>query len=215
MISLLAIIILSYLIGSIPTSIIVGKITHGIDIRDHGSRNAGGTNAFRVLGWKAGLFVSLVDVGKGLFATVIIASLAINSTSIEYTLVQILAGLFAVFGHTWTVFAGFKGGKGVGTAAGMLIGLFPVAFFLCLIVFALVLFSTGYVSLSSITAAISLPVILIVLNITLNLYVPLSLMIFSILIPFFIIYTHRSNIQRLFAGTENRFEKLRILKKIR
>ncbi len=124
---------------------------------------------------------------------------------------QILCGFSAVLGHTYTIFAGFRGGKGIGTLAGMLIALFPIAFPLCLLVFAITLMTTGYVSLSSIFATIALPILLLILPILGIHQSALSLLIFALLVPWFAIYTHRSNIVRLRDGTENRFEKAMIL----
>jgi len=117
MIDLLIVIVLSYLVGSIPTAIIAARSTRGIDIREHGSGNVGGTNALRILGWKIGMTVMIFDFGKGWFAAYYIAQLGYNNGIIEPLLVQILAGSFSIVGHIYTLFAGFKGGKGVGTAA--------------------------------------------------------------------------------------------------
>ncbi|MCK4716284.1 MAG: glycerol-3-phosphate 1-O-acyltransferase PlsY, partial [Candidatus Marinimicrobia bacterium] len=204
----------SYLTGSFPTSIIVGKITKGIDIREHGSGNAGGTNSFRVLGWKAGLFVSLVDIAKGTFATLVISRISFGTVLFENpSIVMILAGICAILGHTFTIFAGFKGGKGVATGAGMLIALFPYALLTCLVIFLLTLFTTGLVSVSSITAAVSLPIALFMFDRFLNMNVDPVLMIVSIIIPFFIIFTHRTNIKRLISGEEKSFEKLKIFRR--
>jgi len=214
MVNLMVILVLSYLAGSFPTSIIVGKITKGIDIREHGSGNAGGTNAFRVLGWKAGLFVSLVDIAKGTFATLVISRISFGTGPFENpSIVMILAGMCAILGHTYTIFAGFKGGKGVATGAGMLIALFPYALLTCLVIFILVLFTTGFVSASSITAAVSLPIVLFMFDRFLNMNVDPVLMIVSIIIPFFIIFTHRVNIKRLINGEEKSFEKLKIFRR--
>ncbi|NOZ02981.1 MAG: glycerol-3-phosphate 1-O-acyltransferase PlsY [FCB group bacterium] len=206
--------IISYLTGSIPTSIIVSKLFYGIDIREHGSGNAGGTNVYRVLGWKPALFVTLVDIFKGWLPTAIYAAYLFRGQPInDPGVVQILCGFAAVLGHTYTIFAGFKGGKGVGTLAGMMIALFPVAIFLCLIVFVLTLITTGYVSLSSIFASAALPIFLLILPPLFDVTPSLSLLVFALLVPWFIIYTHRSNISRLRAGTENRFEKAMILRR--
>ncbi len=214
MLNLMAILVLSYLAGSFPTSIIVGKITKGIDIREHGSGNAGGTNAFRVLGWKAGLFVSLVDIAKGTFATLIISRIHFGTVPFENpSIVMILAGMCAILGHTYTIFASFKGGKGVATGAGMLIALFPYALLTCLVIFILVLFTTGFVSVSSITAAVSLPIVLFMFDRFLNMNVDPVLMTVSIIIPVFIIFTHRTNIKRLISGEEQAFEKLKIFRR--
>ena len=203
MFTVLVIIVLSYLVGSFPTSIIFGKIFRGIDIRNYGSGNAGGTNAFRVMGWKIGLSVMIIDVAKGLLATVLVSQIRIGPVSLAPVYLQIIAGFSAVIGHIWTIFAGFHGGKGVGTAAGMLIGLYPVAFVLVFIIFLLVLFTTRYVSLSSMTAASSLPFILLILDKLGRPYKP-QLLVLSIFIALLIIFTHRSNIKRLLAGNENR-----------
>jgi glycerol-3-phosphate acyltransferase PlsY len=211
---LILILFASYIIGSFPTSIIMGRITRGIDIRDHGSGNAGGTNVFRVLGWKPALVVVVIDVFKGWLPTAYLAIMFYEATPLpDLGLFQILCGFCAVLGHTFTVFAGFKGGKGVGTLAGMLIAMFPLAVPLCILVFAITLILTGYVSVGSIIAGASLPIFLLILPIIGIEPAELSLLIFSLLIPFFIVYTHRSNISRLRNGEENRFDKAMIFKK--
>jgi glycerol-3-phosphate acyltransferase PlsY len=206
---------ISYLTGSTPTSIIVGRITKGIDIREHGSGNAGGTNVFRVLGWKPALIVVIIDVFKGWLPAAIFAPAFYYAQIIpDLGVIQILCGFSAVLGHTYTVFAGFKGGKGVGTLGGMLIALFPTAFPFCLAVAVITIMLTGYVSLASILASVSLPIFLFVLPPFFGVNpAPLSLMVFSLLIPWFITFTHRSNIQRLRSGEENRFEKAMIFRK--
>jgi glycerol-3-phosphate acyltransferase PlsY len=211
---LILILFASYIIGSFPTSIIMGRITRDIDIRDHGSGNAGGTNVFRVLGWKPALVVVVIDVFKGWLPTAYLAIMFYEATPLpDLGLFQILCGFCAVLGHTFTVFAGFKGGKGVGTLAGMLIAMFPLAVPLCILVFAITLILTGYVSVGSIIAGASLPIFLLILPIIGIEPAELSLLIFSLLIPFFIVYTHRSNISRLRNGEENRFDKAMIFKK--
>ena len=194
---LIILIIISYLIGSTPTSIIVGRITKGIDIREHGSGNAGGTNVFRVLGWKPALFVVVIDVFKGWLPAAIFAPAFYYAQIIpDLGVVQILCGFSAVLGHTYTIFAGFKGGKGVGTLGGMLIALFPTAFPFCLAIAIITIILTGYVSLASILASVSLPIFLFILPPFFGVNpAPLSLMVFSLLIPWFITFTHRSNIQ--------------------
>ncbi|MDP6339071.1 MAG: glycerol-3-phosphate 1-O-acyltransferase PlsY [Candidatus Marinimicrobia bacterium] len=205
----------SYIVGSFPTSIIVGRFAKGIDIRDHGSGNAGGTNVFRVLGWKPALVVITFDVFKGWLPAAALAPVLFNSQPIpDLGVLQILCGFAAVLGHTYTIFAGFQGGKGVGTLGGVLLALFPTAFPFCLAVAVLTIVLTGYVSLASILASSALPVFLLVLPPFFGTEpADLSLMVFSLLIPFFIIYTHRSNIQRLRNGEENRFEKAMIFRK--
>ncbi len=204
----------SYIIGSVPTSIILGKIVKGIDIREHGSGNAGATNTFRVLGWKSALVVVVFDIFKGWLPAATFASLWIGDVSqIDIGLVQILCGFAAVLGHTYTIFAKFHGGKGIGPLAGMLLALYPIVFPFCLIVFILTLLFTGYVSLGSIFAAVSLPIFLLLLPLVGIEKGSFSIFIFSLLIPWFAIFTHRSNIVRLRSGTENRFEKAMIFRK--
>lgn len=212
---LLFVLFISYIIGSTPTSIIVGRIVRGIDIREHGSGNAGGTNVFRVLGWKPALVVVLVDIFKGWLPAFIFARIWLDATPIpDLGVLQILCGFAAVLGHTYTIFAGFKGGKGVGTLAGMLLAMFPIVFPLCLLVFIFTIIMTGYVSLSSMIASASLPVFLLLLPPFTGMDpAPMSLLVFGLLIPWFIIFTHRNNIGRLRNGTENRFEKAMIFKK--
>ncbi|MFQ6617929.1 MAG: glycerol-3-phosphate 1-O-acyltransferase PlsY, partial [Fidelibacterota bacterium] len=157
MLSLILIVISGYLVGSIPTSIIAGKLLRGIDIRKHGSGNAGATNVFRVLGPKPGIAVMLIDIGKGVLATLVISSIRVDPVPLSAALVQIIAGLSAVSGHIWTIFARFRGGKGVGTAAGMVFSLFPIAALICLGVFVVIVISTRYVSIASMSSAVALP----------------------------------------------------------
>ncbi len=200
----LVIIFVSYLIGSFPTAIIAGKLLKGIDIRDYGSGNAGGTNVFRVLGKSAGIFVMAFDILKGALATFYISQIVFSEVSVALVYLQIIAGIAAIAGHIWTIFAGFKGGKGVGTAAGMLLVLYPVAILICFILFLIIVFTTKYVSLGSITAAVCLPVILFVLQQFFAKPTEPVLMSLALFIAVLIVFTHRSNIQRLMNGTENK-----------
>lgn len=214
LINIAAIIILSYLAGSIPTSIIVCRVLKGTDIRKHGSGNAGATNCFRVMGWKAGMFVVAVDIFKGFAATEWISRLNIAGGGPEAGMVvPILAGAAAIFGHCFTIFARFKGGKGIATSAGMLLSIFPVPLVVSATAFAAVLLTSGYVSLSSLTAAFVFPITMTALYIRGWENIGPAALIFSFMIAAFIFYTHRSNIKRLMAGNENRFEKLRIFAK--
>ena len=205
--TLVVAIIISYLLGSIPTSIITGKALKGIDIREHGSGNAGGTNVFRVMGWKPGVFVMLVDAFKGFVATYWVAQLAFNIGIISNDSVQLWCGTAAILGHIWTVFAKFKGGKGVGTAAGMLVALYPLALLICLITFAIIFAITKTVSLGSMSAAVTLPIVLTIFKFGLDKPVSNVLYIFGFFAALLIIFTHRSNIKRLLAGQENKFKK--------
>jgi glycerol-3-phosphate acyltransferase PlsY len=216
MLELLILIFIAYIIGSTPTSIIVSKTVYKSDVREHGSGNAGATNVFRTFGWKPALFVTLVDIFKGWLPAYVAGNL--NSDSILFAsnpdALMIIAGFAAVLGHTYTIFAGFKGGKGVGTMAGMLIALFPIALPICILVFILTLITTGIVSLGSMLASVALPVTLFIIGgMNPEMEISLTLRIFALIIPTFIIFTHRSNIKRMMDGTENRFEKARIFKK--
>jgi glycerol-3-phosphate acyltransferase PlsY len=218
MLSIGVIAILSYLIGSFPTAIVVARQMRGIDIRQHGSGNAGGPNVFRVLGWKAGVFVILMDMAKGLLATIVIARLMYGPIPFEnrtpfddFTVVQIIAGCAAILGHIWTLFAGFKGGKGIATAGGMLIGIAPVEVAVSAGVFALVFLIWHYVSLGSLSAAIAFPLTMFFREniFMVNIEGYHTLIFFAIGISLLIVFTHRSNIRRLLAGTENRITSLR------
>jgi glycerol-3-phosphate acyltransferase PlsY len=223
MLSLITIVILSYLVGSIPTGIIIGKLIKGIDLRQYGSGSMGGTNAFRVLGWKAGLFVAVFDVLKGTFATLIVSQIRLgesftdkmisnvtgtlsltDSFSLSIFIVQLIAGVSAILGHIWTVFAGFKGGKGVATAAGMVIGLAPFQMAICFPIWLILLVSTRYMSIASMITAVSFPVVIIIQKYFLEQKIQNELLYFGIAIAILIVFTHRSNIKRLLSGTENR-----------
>lgn len=212
LLSLIAVLLASYFVGSIPTSIIAGKILRGrdFDIRREGSGNAGGTNVFRVLGWKPGISVMAIDVLKGVFATLVVSQWQpFGTIFLSQTVLQILCGIAAICGHIWTIFASFRGGKGVGTAAGMIVSLYPVAALICVVVFVLVVFFTRYVSLGSMCAAAALPLTLMILPSPSPTVDEDVLFFFSVLITGLIIFTHRSNIKRLLSGTENRFGKSR------
>lgn len=213
MLPLSIIVILSYIVGSIPTSIIVSRLSHGIDIREHGSGNAGGTNVFRVIGWKYGLLVIAFDILKGYLATIVITKLMVgdlpfnNRTPFEdITVIRIIAGCAAILGHIWTAFGGFRGGKGIATAGGVLLGLATIEVLVAVGVFALVFSFSRYVSLGSISAAISFPLAMLarhnIFHAELQGYN--TLIFFSIGISLLLVFTHRTNIKRLLAGTENR-----------
>ena len=213
MLNLITIVILSYLVGSIPNSIIVSKKVAGIDIKSHGSGNAGGTNVMRVLGWKYGLLVIILDALKGAVAVILIARLYLgnfpfpNATPFDdFTLVQIIAGISAIIGHIWTVFSGFKGGKGIATGVGVYMALVTLDLLLAIGIFAIVVYISRYVSLGSILAAISVPVIMIVRENIFGVDITgyHTLLPFSIALTALIIYAHRENIKRLLTGNENK-----------
>lgn len=213
MLLLTIIVILSYLIGSIPNSILISKAVSGIDIRNHGSGNAGGTNVMRVLGWKYGLLVIFLDALKGAIAVVIISRLFFGPLPFEnispfddFTLVQIIAGMSAVIGHIWTVFAGFKGGKGIATALGMLLTLITIDMLIAVGVFGLVVLISRYVSLGSIIAAISVPATLFIRENLFHVDIPgyTTLFPFIIGVTVLVIFTHRKNLVRIINGNENK-----------
>jgi glycerol-3-phosphate acyltransferase PlsY len=215
------IVILSYLIGSIPSAVIVSKKFFGFDIRTKGSGNMGSTNAFRLLGWKWGLFVQIADILKGYLAVVLVAGyigeglIFPNATMFEHlTLLKILAGVSSVIGHIWSVFVGFKGGKGVNTAAGMLIGLAPYDVLIAFSLFAITVIFSGYISLGSIMAAFSIPSSMIVRYNIFGADIPGYgvLIYFALGLMVLVLFTHRANIKRLLKGTENKFNKLQLIK---
>lgn len=216
MLSLIVILVLSYLAGSIPGSVWVGKSLYGLDVRKHGSGNAGATNVFRVLGWKAGVLATVVDLGKGLLAAGVIASIRLDAlpSGIEVwqmeTVVRLMAGIAAIVGHMYPVWAGFKGGKGVNTSAGVLFALTPITMWITLAVFFAVLLSSRYVSLASLSAVIAFPSTIAIRRYLFGIdALDPSLLIFSILMALGIIIAHRANIQRLLQGTESRLRSFR------
>lgn len=199
--------ILAYLLGSIPTAVWLGNIKYGIDVREHGSKNAGATNTFRVLGKKPGIIVLIIDIIKGVLASLLPHLILMNKIPLDEVIeIQIVSSILAVFGHVFPLFANFKGGKGVATSLGVIIGLHPAAAGLCLSIFLIVFISSNYVSLGAIIAALFFPFILFfVFHQTL-----IWLTIFSILLSFAVILAHRKNIGRLLKGEEN---KMRLFKR--
>jgi glycerol-3-phosphate acyltransferase PlsY len=191
----------AYLLGSVPTAVWVGKKYHGIDVREHGSGNAGATNVIRVLGWKTGVPVLLIDVLKGLLAAMlpVFFNLAGQGTAL-LTNLQILAGVAAVIGHIFPVYAGFRGGKGVATIFGVLLAIHPLLTLSCIGVFLSVLLITGYVSISSMIAGIAFPVLLFLFFDTPSVYFK----VFSLVVAVAILITHRKNISRLWKGEESK-----------
>ena len=193
--------LLAYLLGSVATAVWVGKIFHGVDVREHGSGNAGATNVIRVLGWKTGVPVLLIDMLKGWMAAMlpVFFSLAGNGTAL-LTNLQILAGVMVILGHIFPVFAGFRGGKGVATIFGVLLAVNPLLTLSCFVVFLTVLLLTGYVSVSSMSAGIAFPVLLFLVFDS-----PSFLFkIFSLFVAAGMIITHRKNISRLLKGEESK-----------
>ena len=202
----LALIILAYLIGSVPTALIISKRFFGIDIRDYGSGNMGATNTFRVLGSKYGTIVMVCDIAKGIAATLLFTFIPFYfHHELDRTNFMIGLGMSAVIGHIFPIFANFKGGKGVATLFGMIIAVQPIVAGSCVAVFLVVLYLTRYVSLSSILAAIMLPVsVLWIWNEHEIMY-----RIFALLVACLVIFTHQKNIGRLLKGVESRIPILK------
>lgn len=185
----------SYLVGAFPTSYVAGKVLKGIDLREHGSRNLGATNVYRVLGWKFAVPVAIVDILKGTLPVVLFAPHVSDST-----VVAMLVGAMAVLGHVFSVFVGGKGGKGVATSAGVMLGLAPAAVGICMLIWLVLVRTTGYVSLGSMLGAVALPIGIQVLHPDRR-----ELVLPSVVLAVLIIFLHRANIKRLLNGTENRF----------
>jgi len=203
--------VFAYLIGSVPTAVWVSKWVYGIDIREHGSGNAGATNAFRILGTKAGSGVMIGDMLKGFLAVKLSMLSSYTIASEPFVNLQIFLGLAAVVGHIFPIWADFRGGKGIATLFGMILSIQPIVAISLVVVFMLMLFLTRYVSLSSITASIAFPLlILFIFNAHAQ---ELSYRLFAIATAFLVVLTHHKNISRLLNGNENKvpfFRKKRI-----
>jgi len=193
--------VVAYLLGSIPSAVWIGKIFYGIDVREHGSKNAGATNTFRVLGIKAGIPVLLIDAFKGFAACSLVYFFeGVIPETREYVNLQLMFGVAAVIGHIFPIFAGFRGGKGVATLTGIVLAIALLPTLLAIGVFVLTLLLSRYVSLSSIFAGISFPILVIfVFHSQIN-----SLIIFSILVSILLVLTHHKNIERLIHKQENK-----------
>ena len=197
----LALIIIAYLIGSIPTALLISRKFFGIDIREYGSGNMGATNTYRVLGSRYGTIVMVIDILKGMAAVSLFTFIPFYfNHELERTNFMIGLGLAAVLGHVFPIFAGFKGGKGVATLFGMILAVQPVVAVSCVGVFLIVLYLTRYVSLSSILGAMMLPVcVLWIWNEHEVMY-----RVFALLVAFMVVFTHQKNIGRILRGVESR-----------
>jgi glycerol-3-phosphate acyltransferase PlsY len=193
--------ILSYLLGSIPTAVWIGQWFYGLDVREHGSGNAGATNTFRVLGKRAGVPVLLIDALKGWISVMLpVWFLSAGDSPVLFENFRVLCGSAAVVGHVFPVFAGFRGGKGVATLLGVAIGMQPIAALCCIGLFLLVLGLTKYVSLGSILASVFYGIFLLVID---RVHHDATI-IFAVMIPLLVIITHTKNIRRLLEGNESR-----------
>ncbi len=212
MLALAVVIILSYLVGAIPSSLWVGRLHKGIDLRNYGSGNLGTTNTFRILGWKAGVVVGLIDLAKGFVAAFFISQLGHvigdGAVTIPYweldAFLKIVAGVAAVLGHMYSPYAGFDGGKGVLTAAGMLLGIEQISILLAMVVFTVILLSSRYVSLASIIASFMYPLFLVMLRYGFGFEIDGSIIILAAILAVTIIVKHHENLRRLRHGNENR-----------
>ena len=193
--------VMAYISGSVPNALWVGKIFKGIDVREHGSRNTGSTNAARVLGAKLGILTLILDVSKGSVPLLLALFLekSLSENNISSNIVLILIGVCAIIGHSFSIFLKFKGGKAVATTLGVFIVLVPKAILIAAVVFFLVFALFRYVSLSSISAAVTLPIAVFLVEKN----IPYT--VFGILIAILIIVRHKSNIERLLNGSESKF----------
>lgn len=202
MIQFIAAIILAYLIGSIPTSYITGRLTKGIDIRKYGSGNVGATNTLRVLGKKMGAVVLLIDMAKGAFCVIVLPAIFFsNQLHIGLPIFKAYIAAFVIFGHIWTIFLKFKGGKGVATTCGVFLALSTIPALIAILIWVLTVIISKYVSLSSLIMMVSLPFLILMFK------QPRAYLILSITLCILISYTHRSNIKRLIFGQENKIIK--------
>lgn len=199
MVQIILVLVLSYLLGSIPSGLIIGKVFYKTDIRQHGSGNLGGTNTFRTLGVRAGMVVTLADILKGTLAAALphLLHVPIN---------PLLAGVLAVIGHTYPIFAGFRGGKAVATSGGVILFYAPYMFITVLVIFFISLYISKYVSLSSMLAGITAVLFAIVTGIISEWDIPLLIVVF--LLAAFVIYRHRANIKRIINKTEPKIKWL-------
>ena len=198
-------IVLAYLIGSIPTALWIGRSTHGVDVREHGSKNAGATNTFRILGRKCGWIVLTIDVLKGLAASSLPLIFAEDYSKNELLLFQISTSLLCIIGHIFPVFAQFRGGKGVASALGIIIGLNPVSACISVVIFLVVFLVSRYVSLGAIITSITYPFVSFFI-----VKEESSLMIiFTTLLGLLVVLAHWKNIRRLMNGAESKMNLLR------
>lgn len=201
MIKLLLAMVMSYLLGSIPFGYLSVKWIKGVDVRQHGSGNTGATNALRVGGPGAALLAAVGDVGKGVLA-IVIARVLINTPifGLKVKILLLICSLIVILGHSWSLFLNFQGGKGVATTLGVLIALLPYLIPIILLFWIGIIAFTRYVSLASMIAALLVPVMMTIFH------EPGEYIFFGIVVAIFVIYRHRSNIQRLIKGNENKIE---------
>jgi len=204
---------IAYMLGGIPFSVIVGRLFYGLDVRKEGSGNAGATNTWRLLGWKAGLSVLVLDAAKGSATAALVPLIPFAKTWVDPPTLALLCGLAAVLGHVFPVYLGFRGGKGVATAAGMLFVVAPLPMACAIGTFAITVVWTGQVSLGSLLGAWVLPLSGILFATWTDVDVSWLLIGLAAALAALITYTHRTNIQRLIRGEERGFPKLQVWKR--
>ncbi len=207
MVTILISALLGYMLGSFPSGVWLGRMFRGLDVREHGSRSMGATNVFRVLGAKIAILVLVVDIAKGYAACYAASAVNLGDTMLSPTQLAITGGVSAVLGHLFPLFARFRGGKGLATGAGLFLYLMPLEIGFALIVFAAVVILTRYVSLASLTATAFLTGSIIIERYFLRYPIAEEIIVLVILLILLVIFTHRGNIARLFAGTESKFGK--------
>lgn len=211
MLELLIKALIAYLLGSVIGSLLVGRLVGGPDIRTSGSGNAGGTNAFRTRGWKFALPVVLIDAGKGILAVLVVAPMTlpfVPEAAFRPEWITVACGAAVIMGHVWPAWYGFRGGKGMATYLGVLGALAWPVLVVALVVWIVVLLLTGFVSLATMIAAAAVAIYaLLVTGFG-------ALFMFALVTAAFMVYTHRSNVSRLRAGTENRFEKVMVFRRL-
>lgn len=201
------IVAICYLLGSIPFGLIAGRM-RGIDIREHGSRNTGATNVVRVLGKKIGIPVFLLDAGKGVAAVLVAQHLA-RGSGIPGASAEIMGAICCILGHNFPIWLGFKGGKGIATSAGVLIGMLPLAALGSFLMWLAVFYACRYVSIASIAASLTVPLVVMLQLVFMWKQGGWPYFYFALVVGLLAIWRHRANIKRLLNGTEPRFEKKR------
>lgn len=196
-IKIILVIVTGYLLGSIPFALILGKAFGGIDVRKYGSKNLGGTNVIRALGPKVGIPVILLDIAKGFLATLF-------GYFVGGDVLAIIVGIIAIVGHFYPIFAGFKGGKGVATGAGVFFFLYPFQIAVALVVFLIVLLFFGYVSLASMVGAIVGMIFMVIPEAITGMYINFLVRLGGFIVGVLVIYKHKSNIKKLIAGEEKK-----------
>jgi acyl phosphate:glycerol-3-phosphate acyltransferase len=204
MVTILLSALVGYLLGSIPTGVWVGRLFRGIDIREHGSKSTGATNVFRVLGTRLAIAVLIVDIAKGFFAAFLGSKINLGDTILMPNQLALIAGILAIIGHLFPLFARFHGGKGVATGAGMLLFLAPLELAFALMIFVVTVALTRYVSLGSILAALFFSLSLIFQRYFYHYPLGNEMIGLAIFIMALILFTHRANIGRLLHGVENK-----------